>query len=304
MTTRERVALGAAAAGLLGTAAGCESAGSARSFDSPEEAVVALAEAADARDPEQVDELFGPRVDELRSGDAAQDERDIASFRHALARHAAVEDHGDGTAVVLVGDVRWPFAVPLVEKGGRWRFDTDAGIEELANRRVGRNELRTIEACRTLIDAQEQYFASDRDGDGVREYADRLLSTPGRKDGLYWPSPGGVDPSPIGPVLAEAAVRRDEQGRREPFNGYFYRLLRRQGPAAPGGAGAYSTEAGLTRGWAVIAWPAEYGHTGVMSFMASDAGVVYEADLGPETGTVAPAVDEFEPSGGWRPVGR
>lgn len=279
--------------------AGCES---QRRFSTPEDAASALANATEARDREALRRLFGPRVAELRSGDEEQDATDFASFSRSLAAGREVERGESGGATLLIGEERWPFAVPLVNEEGGWRFDTDAGIEELTNRRIGRNELRTIAACRTLIDAQVQYRAVDRDGDQVLEFAQRVMSTSGTRDGLYWPAPGGVDPSPIGPVMAFAAVRTDEGGQRLPFNGYYYRLLTAQGSGAPGGAMSYLSGADLTGGWAVIAWPAEYGETGVMSFLAGHGGVVYEQDLGPDSESAAAAIAEFDPSAGWTRV--
>lgn len=287
----------AAVVGLAGLLAGCES---QQRFASPEEAASALATAAEKQDKAEMRRIFGPRVAELKSGDAEQDREDLASFRRALAAGRQIERAGENSAVLVVGEEHWPFAVPLVKEKDAWRFQTDAGIEELENRRIGRNELRTIEACRTLIDAQQEYHARDRDGDGRLAYADRLMSTPGKKDGLYWESPGGVDPSPIGPVLAAAATRRDAGGKRVPFNGYCYRLLTRQGPGAPGGASDYVKDGRLESGWAVIAWPAEYDHTGVMTFITSFHGVVYEADLGQETPVKVEQIEAFDPSNGWK----
>lgn len=289
---------------VAGTAAilacGCES---QRSFRNPEAAVASLGQALAAGDRAELSRLFGPRAKELRSADPEQDRQDLASFRRNLEAGSVIETQGDDRATVLVGEDRWPFAVPLVRQGSSWKFDTDAGIDEMTSRRIGRNELRTIAACRTLIDAQAQYHSLDRDGDGVLEYARRLNSTPGSRDGLYWPpAPGGADPSPIGPVLAAAASRRDADGDPLPFHGYFYRLLTAQGPGAPGGERDYSIGGKLTGGWAVIAWPADYGETGIMSFIAGDGGAVYERDLGPESAAVAESITRFDPADGWNPV--
>ncbi len=276
---------------------------SQRHYDSPEAAVAALTKAADARDHSEIRRIFGPDAAELRSGDDDQDKLDAASFRRSLSEAAVVERQGDDDATLLIGEVRWPFAVPLVRgEDGTWRFDTDAGIDELENRRIGRNELWTIEALLTLTAAQNEYIAIDRDSDGAREYAARLLSSPGARDGLYWDSPGGVDPSPIGPVLAAAAQRRDEKGNHVPYHGYRYRLLTSQGAGAPGGAMNYESSSGLTAGWAAIAWPDEYDGTGVMSFMVSSNGVVYQKDLGLDTESAAAAITDFDPSTGWTPV--
>lgn len=273
-------------------------------YETPEAAATALATAAASQDRGAVRQVFGPRTDDLRSGDPEQDQLDIAAFRRAISTAVEIERRDENSATLLVGEERWPFAVPLVREPEGWRFDTEAGIEELDNRRIGRNELRNIAACRTLIDAQAEYRRVDRDGDGILEYAQRVMSSPGAKDGLYWASPGGVDPSPIGPVLAAAATQTDEAGVRLPYFGYRYRMLPGRGSGAPGGAADYMVNGNLVGGWAVIAWPDEYDVSGVMSFMVSDQGVVYEADLGPDTETAAAAIAAFDPSGTWKPVAR
>lgn len=299
MKFRIRFAARTALAALLAVGTGCQS---QRHFATPEDAATALTAAADSRDKGEIRAIFGPRTDRLRSGDPEQDEQDIESFRHSLGAATEIERQGDDSATLLVGEARWPFAVPLVRERKGWRFDTEAGIDELENRRIGRNELRTIAACRTVINAQEVYRSFDRDNDGVLEYAQRLMSSPGTKDGLYWPSPGGSDPSPIGPVMAAAATQTGERGERLPFNGYRFRLLTHRGSGAPGRAGEYLINGNLTGGWALIAWPDEYDRTGVMSFLASNDGVVYEADLGPRTQDAAAAITEFNPSQPWMPV--
>lgn len=280
---------------------GCQS---QRRFDSPEAAVSALSRATETRDKSELRRIFGPRTAELRSEDEDQDTLDFASFQRALAEGHEIQSVSEDRAVLLLGEMRWPFAVPLVIRSdSQWLFDTDAGIEELENRRIGRNELRTIAACRTLVDAQRLYRSVDRNGDGISEYAQRLMSTPGAKDGLYWPSYGGVDPSPIGPVFARAALRTDDEGQRLPFNGYRFRLLHRQGQHAQGGAMEYIVDGRMLNGWAVVAWPDQWDRTGVMSFIVSHAGVVYEADLGPETDSAAVAMSAFDPDpAAWKAV--
>lgn len=279
-------------------ASGCET---QRRFATPEDAIEALVAATESRDKQDIRSLFGSKTAALRSGDADQDEKDLAVFSRKLHEARVIERRPDGQAVILIGRDQWPFAVPLVEDDKGWRFDTEAGIEELTNRRIGRNELCTIEACRTLIQAQTAYHSVDRDGDGVLEYAMRLMSTSGNKDGLYWPSPGGVDPSPIGPSLALAATRRDAFGNRIPYYGYVYRLLTR-GVGADGNEFSYVTDAGMTEGWLVVAWPAEYAQTGVMSFLVGHEGVVYESDLGPDTESLLADVEAIDPSLGWQPI--
>lgn len=288
---------------LAAIAAACSGCQSQRRFATPSDAVAALTEAAQTDDRAALRSLFGPRMSELRSGDPDQDEVDIASFRRRLAESSEIESTDPDTATLLIGETRWPFAVPIVREKDQWRFDTDAGIEELDNRRIGRNELRTIAACRTLVEAQNEYRATDRNGDGVPEYASRLMSTPGSKDGLYWPSPGGIDPSPIGPVFAQAAVRTDDKGERMPFNGYNFKGLTRQGSHAQGGAMEYQVDGRLIAGWAVIAWPDEWDGSGVMTFIVSHSGIIYEANLGSDTESLVADIDAFDPDPAeWKPV--
>jgi hypothetical protein len=278
---------------------GCQS---QRTFRSPEEAVTALDTAVKQQDRDELRRIFGPQVDELKSGDPDQDHDDMIVFARRLAAARKIRKDAPDRATVLIGDDAWPFAVPLVLKGSDWRFDTDAGLDELTSRRIGRNELLTIAACNTLIDAEAEFFNRDPDGLGVKHYAQRLMSAEGKKDGLYWPAPGGVDPSPIGPALALAATRRDEQGERIPFNGYFFKPIYRQAASAPGGAMDYMENGRLTRGWAVIAYPASYGETGIMSFLCSNGGVVYQKDLGDRTDKAVEKLDAFDHGDGWTPV--
>jgi len=287
------------AAALLAPASGCQS---QRTFRSPDEAVTALADAVKQQDKAELRQIFGPQAEELKSGDPDQDHDDAIVFARKLAAGHKIRQDAADRATVLVGDDEWPFAVPLVMKRGVWQFDTDAGLDELTNRRIGRNELLTIAACRTLIDAEAEFFNRDPDGLGMKHYAQRLMSTEGKKDGLYWPAPGGVDPSPIGPVMALATTRRDEKGQRIPFNGYLFKLLDRQAASAPGGAMDYRQDGQLTRGWAVIAYPAEYGVTGIMSFLASSHGTVYQQDLGDNTDKTVAGTDAMDPSSGWQKV--
>lgn len=288
-------------AGALGLAAGgCQS---QRTFSSPEEAASALAAAAENENTSELRAIFGPRANELRSGDPDADRVDIASFRRQIAQSRSIELDGDDVAIINIGADQWPFAVPVVKQvDGAWIFDTDAGIEEIENRRIGRNELTVISACIAVFVAQDEYRSMDRDGDGVFEYADRLLSTPGTRDGLYWESPGGLDPSPIGPALAMASVRTDDKGERIPYAGYRFRLLECQGPSAPGGMRDYRDNGNLVNGWAVLAWPDQWDRTGVKSFLVSAHGVMYEADLGPDTSQVVTAFTCFDPSDEWTVV--
>jgi hypothetical protein len=284
---------------LIAAAAGCAS---QRSFATPQDAADALAQAAGADDRALARKLFGPRAAELRTADPDQDRQDLRRFARAIETKREVRINPDNSATILVGEDAWPFAVPLVQRGDAWRFNTDAGIDELTTRRIGRNEINTIAACLTLIDAQREYHAQDRDGDTVREFADRLMSTPGKKDGLYWDAgPGGRDPSPIGPEFALAASRTDDSGERLPFHGYRYRVL--TGEAGPAGATTdFIVDGNFTRGWAAIAYPDEYAVSGVMSFLVGHRGEIWERDLGPDSREIARNTDRFD-STGWTRVG-
>jgi hypothetical protein len=280
-------------------AGGCQS---QRTFSSPDAAVSALADAVKRQDRSELHRIFGPQVEDLKSGDPDQDHDDLIVFARRLETARKIRKDAPDRATVLIGDDAWPFAVPLVLKGSTWRFDTDAGLDELTSRRIGRNELLTIAACNTLMDAEAEFFNRDPDGLGVKHYAQRLMSNEGKKDGLYWPAPGGVDPSPIGPALALAATRRNEQGERIPFNGYLFKPLYRQTASAPGGAMDYMENGQLTRGWAVIAYPAGYAETGIMSFLCGNGGIVYQKDLGDDTDKAVEKLDTFDPGDGWKPA--
>lgn len=279
-----------------------------QTYESPEAAVDALASAVYACDRDQLRRIFGPRMNELASGDPQQDDADVQRLSAALQRGYRLADVEEGVKDVLIGPDAWLFPAPLVEDDQRWRFDTEAGIEEVMDRRVGRNELDAIATCRYVVAAQEHYYQLDPDGDGVQSYASRLPSTPGKKDGLYWPAAADEPPSPIGPVVV-AALERGElkqptaDGARQPYRGYYYKILASQGAAAQGGEKSYIDSAGrMTGGFAMLAWPAEYGRTGVTSFLVGKDGVIYQADLGEGTQKAAEAIAAYDPGPIWRPV--
>lgn len=278
---------------------GCQS---QRTFQSPDAAVAALETAVQTRDRKELRELFGPDAEKLKTGDPDVDDADFIVFSRRLEAARKIQKDGADEATLLIGEEHWPFAVPLVKDKKGWRFNTDAGIEELTNRYIGRNELDTIAACKTLIDAQIEYFERDPDGIGIKHYAQRLQSTDGKKDGLSWPVEGNEDPPPIGPVFAAAAIRKDAAGKPIPFHGYSYKLITSQGPTAPGGAMNYLVDGKLTGGWAAIAYPAEYGETGIMSFLFGSTGIVFQKDLGDDTRTESPAMTSFDPGNGWTAV--
>jgi hypothetical protein len=206
-----------------------------------------------------------------------------------------------------LGDDLWPFPVPIVKKDGGWFFDTDAGKDELLNRRIGKNELAAIPAMRAYVDAQRDYAGKDHDGDEVLEYAQRLVSSPGKEDGLYWPPAFDGDVSPLGPLVAYAQaegyspeLREEEEAERGPFHGYYFKILTRQGKHAPGGKYNYVTNGNMIGGFALVAWPAEYGDSGIMTFIVNQQGRVYQKDLGPTTSKIAQKMSTYDPDPTWK----
>lgn len=275
--------------------------GPQKSFKSPEAAVNAFAAALRSDSKSALKEILGPGADDvLDSGDPVQARNDAENFLHLYDQRHATSSNGDGSLTLVVGDDSWPFPIPLVHDGNRWRFDTERGKEEIINRRIGRNELSTLQVCRGLVDAQREYKSMNPEGNGA--FASKLVSDPGKKNGLYWPAEEGSPPSPAGEFIARASgegYRRDASGQPVPFHGYYYKLLTSQGPAAPGGAKGYLVNGVLTDGFAVLAWPADYQNSGVMTFLVNQLGVVYQRDLGPETATLGPAIQTFDPDPQW-----
>jgi Protein of unknown function (DUF2950) len=219
------------------------------------------------------------------------------------AGHTLVAN-GD-TVTVRVGADDWPLPIPLVKQGERWRFDARQGREEIIARRIGRNEIYTTQTCLAYVDAQREYYAEDRNGDGILEYARQFASTAGKRDGLYWPTQPGEPPSPLGDLVARARAegyRRSDGGGPTPYYGYLYRMLTAQGPAAPGGAYDYVVRGHMIAGFALVAFPAQYGVSGVMTFIVNHDGVVYQKDLGPSTRSIAVAMRTFNPDGTWAKV--
>lgn len=288
------VILGLVSALVLG---GCGT--SQKSFDTPEAAVAALDEAVRAQDDARLRAVLGPRVSELKSGDPVQDRADFVAFASRMAQSTRVESV-DGKSVLLVGDEQWEFPAPIIRTQSGWQFDTDAGIEELTTRRIGANELAIIDACFAFIDAEIAYGTVSRDGSGTNQYTAKMWSTPGSKDGLYWETQSDEPDSPIGPAMAAAEWN---SGRDcYPFYGYFFRPLLKQGPSAVGGAMDYVEDGKLVKGVAGVAFPAEYGTSGIMTFIFSMDGRVYQKDLGPQTSSIARSMDTFDPGEGWTSV--
>jgi hypothetical protein len=271
-------------------------------FATPEEAVQRLCAAAD--DEAAADELLGAGgFSLLRSGDEVADRADVDAVRAKAHERVAFEDVDEDCKLAVLGNDGWELPIPLVRENGRWRFDVEAGREEIVNRRVGRNELSVIETLRALVEAQREYAAVGRDGNPAA-YAERFVSSPGKQDGLYWPVAEGEPESPLGPLIAEAAEEGYRPGESPtPYHGYFYRVITEQGAAAPGGARSYRDANGrLTLGFAVVAWPASYRDSGVMTFVVNRQGLVFQQDLGPETAKLVAAMRSYDPDPSWSPV--
>jgi hypothetical protein len=273
-----------------------------QSFKTAEEAVDALVSAAKADDRSAVLTVLGrDGADIVSSGDAVAD----ASARNRVieaydAKHQLVMEGAD-KAALIIGREDWPFPIPLVRKDGTWRFNTAAGREEILYRRIGRNELSAIQACLAYVDAQQEYAERGIAGNGV--YAQHIVSRPGKKNGLYWPAQSNADESPLGELAASAAAEGYRVGQqRAPYHGYYYKVLTRQGPNASGGALDYIVRGRMIGGFALLAYPAEYRNSGVMTFLVNHQGNVYEKDLGPNTARIAASMTAFNPDNTWRRI--
>lgn len=273
-----------------------------KTFESLEDAVNALVGAFRAGDRKALVEILGPKGGPvISSGDNTADRAAYQQFVASYDRAHRLEG-GGGKVVLYVGEDDYPVPIPLVPDGPRWYWDTDAGDDEILFRRVGRNELATIQVCLAYVDAQREYYSRDR-GAGMLEYARRLESTRGKRDGLYWETNPGERPSPLGPLVAEARAggyTRPEPGKRMPYHGYLYRPLFAQGPDAPDGAYDYIVKGHMIGGFALVAYPATYAVSGIMTFIVSHEGTVYQKDLGPRTAQIANAMKTFNPDSTWR----
>jgi DUF2950 family protein len=291
----------------LATVSSCRkpSAASYRTFATPEDAVQALIKAVSAEKIEGILEIFGPEGKELiDTSDPASARRAREVFTAAAAEGWRLVDREGTSKTLVVGNEEWPFPVPLIREASGWRFDTPAGREEVVARRIGRNELSVIDTCETYVLAQHLYARDAHDGKPSGVYATVLRSDPGRENGLYWPSTRGGRRSPLGDRLAGADLRRivaEGPGKLVPFHGYYFRILTAQGASAPGGAKDYMANGEMTGGFALIAWPAQYDFTGVMTFIVGVDGIVRQKDLGPDTDAVARAVSVYDPDASWTP---
>ena len=272
-----------------------------RKFARPEEAVPALVDAARADDKAQLIAILGPGSEDIvSSGDPVEDRAARDRVVSAAKQKTRFETLPSGAVVAYLGKEDWPLPIPIVKDGSEWRFDTAAGRDEILNRRIGRNEIRAIAASLAYVDAQREHMKLEGD------FAQKLRSEAGKRDGLYWDDPTGKHPSPLGPLLAQAAAEGYAQpaagGEPQPYHGYFFRILRSQGAVAPGGAKSYVEDGKMTRGFALVAWPAEHGSSGVMTFIVGPQGVVYQKNLGDKTSEVAKAVTAYDPDESWTPT--
>jgi Protein of unknown function (DUF2950) len=289
---------------LVATSVTAAAAGAQKSFASPEAATAALADAVKLNDQPLIKAILGPDSSKLvSSGDPVADERGRAAFLKAYGDSSQLLVEGANQATLVIGKDAWPFPIPLVKNGGGWRFDTRQGEHEILHRRIGRNELAAIQVCQAIVDAEREYAAQDMDGDGVLEYAPRFASTPGKRDGLYWPTRSGGPQSPLGSLLAAAAhegYARSGIKSMAPYHGYLYRILTKQGMDAPGGAYDYLVKGKMIGGFAVLAYPARYGASGVMTFIVNQDGKVYEKNLGRNTAGIAAKMTAYNPDATWK----
>jgi len=284
-------------------ASGCSS--RQEKFSTPEDAARALVVAVRSENSEGIRKILGRGSEEIvSSGDEVADRRTRDRFLKAYDEKNELVTELDGSMSLQVGKDDWPLPIPIVEHGSCWHFDTRRAKDEILNRRIGANELSVMQVCQALVDAQREYVAIDRNGDGVPEYAQKLLSDPGQENGLYWDTREDEPLSPMGPMVSEAAAEgytgaKAESGERRPYHGYYFKLLKGQGPHAPGGARDYVVNGRMTEGFAVVAWPAQYGNSGIMTFLVSHHGIVYERDLGRRTERTASSMSTFDPDSGW-----
>lgn len=274
-------------------------------FATPEVAVDALMAALKADSDSAMIAIFGDEhKDLILSSDHAATSAIRAKILAAMETLRVLQEPSPSRRVLLIGDEAWPVPIPIVRAGDRWRFATEEGEGEIINRRIGSNELNAIYVLRAYIDAQRAYATRDRDGDGVLQYAQKLASTPGKHDGLYWPADAakGDEESPFGPLIAENAAYLKGHGAGDPYRGYHFRILTRQGRNAPGGAYSYVINGRMIAGFAMVAYPAQYGRTGVMTFIVSHNGKVYQKDLGKDSAAIGAKTSTFDPGAGWKEV--
>jgi DUF2950 family protein len=274
-----------------------------RVFKTPEEAVNALAAAVKTGKIDEVIAIFGPDSQELvDNSDPAVARQNREIFTVAMKEQWHLTDSANNGKTLVIGNEQWPFPIPLVKDADGWRFDTAGGKEEIVARRIGRNELAAIQVCKTYVAAQHVYAAHAHDGQPAKVYAQLFKSDDGRQNGLFWPAAHGQKPSPLGDLVASAAAEGTTLGQSAqptPFHGYYFKILKAQGPSAPGGAKDYVTNGVMSGGFALVAWPAQYDATGVMTFIVNQDGSVREKDLGPGTEAAVKAMTRYDPDSSW-----
>jgi hypothetical protein len=290
---------------ILGLPLSTLGAGAAKTFATPDEAANAFTAAVKSLNANNLRSILGPDSEDLENPDRVQATNEFRAVAEAIDERTRLVRESETNYVLELGTNSWPFPIPIVQRDGRWFFDTVAGKEELLNRRIGKNELQVLKAMRTYVEAQREYASRDRNGDGVLEYAQRINSSPGKTDGLYWPPDLNGELSPLGPQVAAAQSLGyfgdlpDPDAGPEPFYGYFFKILTRQGKNAPGGKRTYVIKGKMTGGFALVAWPADYSDSGVMTFIVNQDGKVYQKDLGPKTPKVASNTKEYDPDSSW-----
>ena len=275
-------------------------------FATPEEAVTSLVAATRDNDEKALVTILGPASSALvTSGDPVKDKADRERFVALFEEQHRIERSGSARALLHIGGKDYPLPIPIVKKGTAWVFDAKAGKEEILNRRIGKNELAVIEILHAYLDAQREYAAKDRNGDGALEFAPKILSTPGKHDGLYWEAKEGEEASPLGPLIARAATEgyaSANAGDTAPYHGYYFRILKSQGKDAVGGAYDYIINGKMVLGFGLLAYPAAYGSSGIMTFIVNQGGVVYQKNLGKNTAKAAAAMTHFNPDQSWKKV--
>jgi hypothetical protein len=270
-----------------------------QTFATPQEAAQALIDATEHNDIAALLKVLGPDgKDIIESGDPAEDVKHREEFTRSAHQKLRIDQDNPLNTTLVVGEQEWPFPIPLVEKDGKWRFDSAKGRMEILARRIGQNELNAVDVCRGYVEAQMEYAAEDRDKDGILEYAQKIVSSPGKQDGLYWDGATIVPKS-----FAEAAESYAKEGAKlQPYHGYYFRVLKAQGPDAQGGALSYVVKGEMIGGFALVAWPAEYGVSGIHTFIVNHHAIVYEKDLGAASATLAKQMTRFNPDKSWQPV--
>jgi hypothetical protein len=274
-----------------------------KAFGSPEEAMKALVETVKTGDAKGIMAILGPEGEDIiSSGDQVADKNAQEQFVKAYQEKVDFVREKEDRVSIIIGNDNWPFAIPIVKKGEGWVFDTKAGREEVLNRRIGRNELNAIQVCLGYVDAQREYASTDREQDGIIQYAQKVMSDPYRRNGLYWEVGEGEAPSPIGPFVAQAAEKgyTKKDDKPTPYNGYYYKILKGQGKSAPGGAYSYVINGHMVAGFALVSWPAEYGVSGVMTFIVNQNGTVYQKDLGSKTEGTVKGMTLYNPDRTWK----